>query len=176
MPGFKRHKRAYYTGGGMFTALLLFLFATCSSTEQIVGCPTPETGSAAAADLMRAHDSAGFAVVYPCTLPAAERLENVTIVGEAGRQRVELIFGGPFDMTIRQSQFPPLVTGDPAGASRIVIDLFPNIRASLIERNDGSSQALYHLFWEQGGLFYELQAFGPPLQRRVILEIARSLE
>ncbi len=176
MLGFKRHKRAYYTAGGLFTALLLFLFATCSSTDQIVGCPMPEAGTAAAADLMRAQDSAGFAVVYPCTLPAAERLENVTIVGEAGSQRVELIFDGPFDMTIRQSQFPPRVTGDPAGASRIDIDLFPNVRASLIERNDGTSQALYHLFWEQGGLYYELQAFGPPLQRQAILEVARSLE
>ncbi len=176
MPGFKKHKRAYYVGGSLFTAVLLFLFATCSSAEPIASCPPPEEGSAAAAELTRAEESARFKVVYPCILPAAERLENVTIVGEAGRQQVELIFDGPFDMTIRQSQFPPLVTADPAGASRIRIDLFPNVRASLVERNDGSSQALYHLFWEQGGVYYELQAFGPPLQRRTILEVARSLE
>ena len=175
MPGFRKRKRTYYVGGGLFTAVVLFLFATCSSTAPIIGCPTPQEGTAAT-DLMRAHDSAGFPVVYPCFLPASERLENVTIVGEVGRQQVEMVFDGPFDLTIRQSQFAPVFTADPAGASRIRINLFSNVPASLIERNDGTRQALYHLFWEQDGVFYELQAFGPPLQRRQILEVARSLE
>ena len=49
-------------------------------------------------------------------------------------------------------------------------------RGILIERNDGTRDALYHLFWQQNGIYYEVQAFGPPLQRRAILEFARSLQ
>lgn len=50
------------------------------------------------------------------------------------------------------------------------------MRAILLEVNDGTRKALYHLFWERDGLFYELQAVGPPLQRRQILQVATSLE
>jgi hypothetical protein len=35
---------------------------------------------------------------------------------------------------------------------------------------------MYHLLWQRDDIYYELQAFGPPQQRRLILEIARSLE
>jgi hypothetical protein len=94
----------------------------------------------------------------------------------AGRQQAELVFTGPFDLTIRQSQFAPAVSPDPSGASRTVIDLFPNVRATLIERYDGTSRALYHLFWERDGIHYEVQAVGPHQQRRLILLIATSLQ
>lgn len=83
---------------------------------------------------------------------------------------------GPFDFTIRQSQYPPAVQPDPSGASRVQIDLAARTPATLIERNDGSGDVLYHLFWQDQGIHYELQAFGPAQQRRVILQIARSLE
>lgn len=97
------------------------------------------------------------------------------MTGQPGRQRSELRFEGPFDLALRQAQTPPAQAADPTGATRIVIELLPQVRATLIEVNDGSGQALYHLFWEQDGLFFELQASGPPLQRRTILEVARSL-
>jgi hypothetical protein len=79
-------------------------------------------------------------------------------------------------MSIRQAQFEPPITADPAGASRSTIDLFPNVRATFVQVNDGSSRALYHLFWEREGFFYELQAYGPALQQRQIRLIATSLE
>jgi hypothetical protein len=109
-------------------------------------------------------------------LPNAQLLESASVQGPSGRQRADLVFDGPFDLTVRQSQVPPPVSPDPAGASRRVVDLFPNVRATYIERNDGTSKALYHLFWEVNGLFYEVQAFGPPLQSRAILQVARSLQ
>jgi hypothetical protein len=109
-------------------------------------------------------------------VPGGQRLASASVIGPAGRQQAELTFEGPFDMAVRQSQFPPPVTPDPSGASRITVDLFPNVRATLIERNDGSSRALYHLFWEREGIYYEVQAVGPPLQRRAILLVATSLE
>jgi hypothetical protein len=98
------------------------------------------------------------------------------VTGERGRQKAELTFSGPFDLTVRQSQFPPAVNPDPAGASRRFVDLLPNVRATLIEKNDGSNRALYHLFWEQNDLFYEVQASGPALQQRLILLVATSLQ
>lgn len=109
-------------------------------------------------------------------MPATQRLESATVTGAPGRQQVELIFAGTFELTIRQAQFPPAVNPDPSGASRSTVDLFPNTQAIFIERNDGSEKALYHLFWARNGIFYELQASGPPLQRRAILRIATSLE
>ncbi len=157
--------------------MLILGFATCSTETRVAGaCPTPEPGSRAADSLSRVRGEAGFGLLYPCTLPGAERLETAALSGPPGRRRVELLFNGPFEMAIRQSQFPPPFAPDPAGASRITLDLFTNVRAILLETNDGSSKAEYHLFWEQNGLFYELQALGPPLQRRTVLEIARSLQ
>ena len=100
----------------------------------------------------------------------------MAVTGQPGRQQAELVFDGPFDLTLRQSQYPPAVAADPAGASHSEVALFPNVRATLVERNDGTRCALYHLFWEQDGLFYEVQASGPPLQRRTILNVARSLQ
>jgi hypothetical protein len=79
-------------------------------------------------------------------------------------------------MTIRQSQVAPAVSPDPTGASRVSITLLTNVPATLIERNDGSAKALYHLYWERNDLFYELQAYGPPLQRDTVLKMARSLQ
>lgn len=109
-------------------------------------------------------------------MPAAQRLEAATVTGTPGRQQVELIFAGPFELAIRQAQFPPSVDPDPSGASRIEVDLFSNVEATLIERNDGSEKAMYHLFWMRNGMYYELQAVGPPLQRRAILRVATSLQ
>ena len=100
----------------------------------------------------------------------------MAVTGQPGRQQAELVFDGPFDLTLRQSQYPPAVSADPAGASHSEVALFPNVRATLIEVNDGTSRALYHLLWDQNGVYYELQALGPPQQRRTVLEIARSLQ
>jgi hypothetical protein len=123
-----------------------------------------------------ARSQAAFPVRYPCHLPGATSLESVAVTGTPGRQKVELIFSGPFELAVRQSQFPPPVNPDPSGASRTDVDLFPNVPALLIERNDGSSKALYHLYWQNQGIYYEVQAVGPPLQRRQVLQIATSLE
>ncbi len=103
-------------------------------------------------------------------------LESASATGQTGKQRAELVFTGPFDLTIRQSEAPPLVTPDPTGSSRIVVQLFDGVLATLIERNDGTSKAMYHFYWERNGRFYELQAFGPPLQRDAMLRVIRSLQ
>jgi hypothetical protein len=126
--------------------------------------------------LARVRAESGFGLLYPCYLPNSQVLESATIQGSGGRQQADFVFDGPFDLTLRQSQFPPAVSPDPAGASRRIVDLFPNVRATFIERNDGTSKALYHLFWESNGLHYEIQAFGPALQSRAILQVARSLQ
>jgi hypothetical protein len=119
---------------------------------------------------------ARFALLYPCYLPNAQTLTSTSLVGATGRQQAELVFAGPFDLTVRQAQFPPAVSPDPTGASRRTINLFPNVQATVIERNDGTNKALYHLFWSSNGVYYEVQALGPPLQTQTILKIARSLE
>ena len=150
--------------------------ATCEGSSPVSACPTPPPGSHADGLLAQARAQAGFTVLYPCQLPNAQELSTATVTGVAGRRQTELVFTGPFDLTIRQSQYPPAVSPDPSGASRITIDLFPNVRATLIERNDGSSRALYHLFWEQNGIHYEVQAVGPPQQRRLVLLIATTLQ
>jgi hypothetical protein len=87
-----------------------------------------------------------------------------------------MVFSGTFDLTLRQAQIAPAVSADPAGASRRTIDLYPNVQATFIEQNDGTSKALYHLLWQQNGLFYEVQAYGPPLQSQTIVKVARSLQ
>ncbi len=165
-----------YGLGGLSVALLGLAFATCSTSGLDNPCPTPAAGSEAGSLLADARSEAPFAVLYPCQLPAGEQLVGETVTGPAGRQQAELVFAGPFDLTLRQSQYPPPTNPDPTGASRSEIDLFPNVRAILLEVNDGTRKALYHLFWERDGLFYELQAVGPPLQRRQILQVATSLE
>ena len=156
--------------------LLIFAAFTCSTSDSTDACELPREGSEEAQLLEAARRQAAFPLLYPCELPGATRLEAATVTGMPGRQQAEFVFAGPFEMSVRQSQFPPAVNPDPAGASRINVDLFPNVRAVLIERNDGSSKALYHLFWERNGIYYEVQAAGPPLQRRQILQVATSLQ
>jgi hypothetical protein len=163
-------------GGAVTAVVIVFLALTCSTADPASGCPTPTAGSEQAMLLDRARNEANFNLLYPCKLPAAQRLVGASVTGARGKQQVDFVFNGPYDMTIRQSQIAPAVSPDPAGASRIDVQLFPNTEASLIERNDGSQKALYHLFWFRNGLYYELQAFGPPLQRRQILQVATSLE
>lgn len=157
-------------------AAIAFLFAMCGGGGAVSACPTPIPGSDQDAQLQRVRAGAAFTVLYPCYMPNGQRLVKGTVSGTAGRQQTELVYEGPFNLSIRQAQFAPVIPEDPAGASRSLIDLFPNVRATLIEVNDGSGDALYHLFWERDGLFYEMQAYGPPLQRRTVLQVARSLQ
>jgi hypothetical protein len=156
--------------------LALYFVATCSGGEPVAVCPTPAPGSDQAAILQQARDNARFPLLYPCSLPGGQRLASSSVTGETGRQQAELVFTGAFDLTIRQAQFPPAVSADPSGASRRVINLFPNVRATLIEINDGSGDAQYHYLWERGGIYFEVQAVGPPLQERAMRRVATSLE
>jgi hypothetical protein len=158
--------------------VLAFIYAaaTCDSADPTEACPTPVAGSEDAMLLENARSQVDFALLYPCYLPNTEHLESTAVIGEPGRRQAEITWTGTFEMTIRQSQYPPAVSPDPAGASRSVLDLFSNTRATLIERNDASGEAMYHLFWQRNDIYYELQAFGPPQQRRIILEVARSLQ
>jgi hypothetical protein len=156
--------------------VIAIMFVTCSSSDPESDCPVPRAGSEAASVLNQARSRAGFTVLYPCQLPAGENLDTMTVVGQPGRQQLEFVFVGPFDLKVRQAQYPPAMLPDPAGASRSVVELFPNVRGTLIEVNDGTGKALYHLFWEQNGIFYEVQALGPPLQRRAVLLVATSLQ
>jgi hypothetical protein len=152
------------------------MFFTCSSNDPTSACPTPVPGSQEDGVLTRARQQARFTVLYPCQLPNAQHLVSSSVQGAPGKQQAELVFSGPFDLTVRQAQYPPAVNPDPVGASRTRIDLFPNVQADLIERLDGSSKALYHLFWQRDGLYYEVQAVGPPQQRRTVLLVATSLQ
>jgi hypothetical protein len=149
---------------------------TCDSEDQVDACPLPEPGSDAYLYVQRAIDEADFEVQYPCYLPNSQRLRSSAITGEPDRQLVEFAWDGPFDMTIRQAQFAPAPVAATVGASRRTIDLFPNTRATFIEINDGSAKAQYHLLWNRNGIYYELQAVGPPLQQDTVLRIARSLQ
>ncbi|HLF70614.1 MAG TPA: hypothetical protein VI759_00470 [Dehalococcoidia bacterium] len=170
-------KRFYpYIGGVLSVALMIWLASNCSSGGQTGDCDRPGAGSLAANRLDEAGDAAAFPILYPCDLPAAEELTDATVTGTPGKQIVELRFDGPFDVSVRQAQFAPIQQADPTGASRISIDLFPNVRATLIERNDGTNKALYHFIWERNGIFYEVQASGPPLQRDAVRRIATSLQ
>jgi hypothetical protein len=154
----------------------VYLAVTCTSNDRAEACVMPVPGSEEYALIEDAASQAGFPLVYPCYLPNAQTLESTAVIGEPGRQSASFVWTGPFEFTIRQSQYPPAVAADPAGVSRSALDLFPNVRAELIERNDGSGDAMYHLLWQRDDIYFELQAFGPPQQRRLILEIARSLE
>ena len=149
---------------------------SCEGAPAPEACPTPVPGSQQGEIITQARQKTDFELNYPCYLPNSQVLESHSVTGEAGRQRSELVFNGPFEISIRQAQVPPLVEPDPTGASRRSIFLFDGIQASFIERTDGTSKALYHLYWERNGFFYELQAFGPYQQQRTILQIARSLQ
>jgi hypothetical protein len=163
-------------GGAVLLVALVFMAFTCQSADNGDACPMPSPGSDEAMLLDRARSEAAFNLLYPCRLPAASRLIAANVQGARGRQQTELVFNGPYDMTIRQSQVPPAQSADPIGASQTDVQLFSNTQATLIERNDGSQKALYHLLWVRNGLYYELQAYGPPLQRRQIIDAAQSLE
>jgi hypothetical protein len=165
-----------YAGGGVLGVLALYFIATCSGGSPVAACPTPTPGSDQDAILQRARDGARFPLLYPCSLPGSQRLESSSVIGEAGRQQAEFVFAGAFDIAVRQSQFPPAIGPDPAGASRRTIDLFPNVRATLIEINDGSGDAQYHYFWERNGIYFEVQAVGPALQERAMRQVATSLQ
>jgi hypothetical protein len=148
---------------------------TCSSSDDAGPCP-PVGDSRSANILAEAQSRAEFDVLYPCTLPAGQSLDSMSVTGTPGRQQVELVFTGPFDMRLRQSQFAPIVNPAAANSSRVDIDLLPNVRALLIETYEGTGDAIYHLLWEQGDIHYEIQAVGPPVQRRAILLAATSLQ
>ena len=160
----------------MAFVVFVYLASTCNSSTVVEACALPPQGSAAAGLIEDARSQAGFELEYPCYLPNAQRLESSAVTGESGRQQASFVWVGPFEFTIRQAQYPPAVSPDPSGASRTTVDLSPRTPATLIERNDASGDVLYHLFWQDQSIHYELQAFGPPQQRRIILEIARSLE
>ena len=149
---------------------------TCDTDDTVDACPMPKPGSDEYLFVQRAVDEAGFEVRFPCYLPNSQRLRSGAITGQEGRQLVEFAWDGPFDMVVRQSQYAPAPVAATAGASRRTIDLFPNTRATFIEINDGSAKAQYHLLWNRNGIYYELQAVGPPLQQDAILRVARSLE
>jgi hypothetical protein len=125
-----RRLRRYFTYvfGGISIAVLAVVAFTCEGAR-VEACPAPAAGSPQAAQLAQARSAAGFAVLYPCYLPNGQRLETVTLTGNAGRRRAELIFDGPFELAVRQSQYPPPLNPDPAGASRTEVNLFPNVRA-----------------------------------------------
>ncbi len=154
----------------------MYLAAVCGAGDPVAACPQPVEGSEGESALEHVRDGAGFEVLYPCSVPGGTQLASGTIVGNPGRQQAELVFEGVFDLTLRQAQFPPTFAPDPVGASRRVIDLFPNVPATLIEINDGTGDASYHYFWERDGVFYEVQAIGPPLQERAIRAVATSLQ
>ncbi len=156
--------------------MLIIGFATCSSAPTPEACPLPAAGTQGATIIEQAKQRARFPLSYPCYLPNSQVLESHSVTGELGKQRSEFAFTGPFEIAIRQAQVPPPVEPDPTGASRRSIFLFDGIQASFIERTDGTSKALYHLYWERDGFFWELQAFGPYQQQRIILQIARSLQ
>lgn len=138
-------------------------------------CPLPTSGDEATI-ITDAEQRTQFKLDYPCYLPNSQDLESHSVTGLAGQQKSEFVFNGPFEIAIRQSQVPPPVEPDPTGATHTTIQLMEGVRADFIQRTDGSSRALYHLYWERNGFFYELQAFGPYAQQRTILAIARSLQ
>jgi hypothetical protein len=161
---------------GLVVACTAYSALTVTVTDPSGSCTIPAKDSDAGSLLDDSTQQAGFKVLYPCQLPAGEKLTTAGVTGDPGARSSTLTFGGPFDMTVRQSQVPPALSADPAGSSHLVIDLFPNVKAQLIERNDGSRKAEYHLVWNQGAFFYDVLADGPPLSRDLILKAARSLQ
>jgi hypothetical protein len=156
--------------------LVVYMAATCQGASTVQACALDSLTPKESAVLDKARQQAGFDLLFPCYLPNAQTLESSAVTGDPGRQAASLVWTGPFDFTISQSQFPPAVSADPSGSSRVTVDLFPDTQADLIERNDATSEALYHLLWQRDEVYYELLAYGPPQQRRIILEIARSLQ
>jgi hypothetical protein len=151
-------------------------FVTCEGAETPASaCPLPAAGSAEGAIIAQAQQRTRFQLDYPCYLPNSQVLESHSVTGNVGQQRSEFTFTGPFDIAIRQAQVAPPLEPDPTGATHTTIMLMEGVRADFIQRTDGSSKALYHLYWERNGFFYELQAFGPYTQQRTILQVARSL-
>ena len=173
---FSLRKVVKYAGGGLVAVIALLGVFTCQSSDPTSACPTPVPASKEANLLSEVRGQARFALLYPCYLPNVQDLSSASVQGTTGRQQTEMVFSGTFDLTLRQAQVPPAVSADPAGASRRTIALYPNVQAAFIEQNDGTSKALYHLLWQQDGVFYEVQAYGPPLQSQTILKVARSLQ
>ena len=138
-------------------------------------CPTPVPGTKEATLLERARREARFVLLYPCSLPAGQRLSAAAVVGEPGAQSVTFEFTGPFAMSFRQSQLSPVIGPEPIGTSRIPVQLFPGVAGELIERNDGTGDFLYVVTWNRDGVFYELRATGPSQSRRQILLVVQSL-
>jgi hypothetical protein len=128
-------------------------------------------------DLIAANrPEAQFPVLYPCKLPNSQALTSFDVVGSPGKQTVSITFDGPFQITIRESQIAPVINADPSGASHTVLsNLFPGTDADLIETNEGSGNAGYRLVWGRGQIYYEVLMTGPPLQRKTVLDLARSL-
>jgi len=175
-PGFRPRRALLLIGGAALIAALVYVATTVSVTEPTGGCYFPAAGSSQESILTEGRTKARFNLLYPCQLPGGEALTAINVSGTAGQQTAVLAFDGPFDMTVRQSQVAPILSPDPAGTSHIVVDLFPNIKADVIERNDASRNAEYRVVWAQGGVFFEVLAAGPPLSREQILKVARSLQ
>ncbi len=157
-------------------AVAVYSAAVCTVTEPTGGCDFPAEGSREAATLDAARAKAAFTLLYPCDLPEGQGLTSVDVTGAAGRQSATMFFDGPFEISVRQSQVAPIQSADPAGASHIVIELLAGVNADLIERNDGSRRAEYRIVWARGGFYYEVLALGPPLSRRQIVNVAKTLE
>ena len=138
-------------------------------------CPTPAPDSKEAGLLDEARGQSRFAMLYPCSLPAGEKLSAATVKGGLGAQSLTLEFTGPFAMSLRQSQVAPVIGPDPVGTSHIRVGLFSGIIGDLVERNDGSGHFLYIVTWNRNGIFYELNATGPSQSRRQILLVVTSL-
>jgi hypothetical protein len=154
-----------------------FIFlATRTSVADDAGCDLPAAGSAGEAVLARLRAAASFTIRYPCNLPAGEELVSGDVTGEGSREAVIMVFEGPFELTLSQALSPPVVNPDPTGTTRRFENLYPDVRATLIERNDGTQDAFYDLLWERDGVYYEIVATGPTQTRRLILDIALSLE
>jgi hypothetical protein len=156
--------------------VLIAGFVTCEGGDTTGACAAPKDGTKEGDILAKARQASAINLQFPCTLPAAETLISSSTTGPPGRQRTELVFNGPYDLTLRQSQYAPPPSQDPAGASRTTIDLFPNVKADFIQVNDGSQKATYDLQWVRNAIYYEVQAYGPPLQQRQVLDLARSLQ
>jgi len=150
---------------------------TCQGDEGPAStCPLPAADSQQGEIIDQAKQKTRFPLSYPCYLPNSQVLESHSVTGNVGQQRSEFVFTGPFEIAIRQAQVPPPLEPDPTGATHTNEQLFEGVRADFIQRTDGTSKALYHLYWERNGYFYEMQAFGPYAQQRTVLQIARSLQ
>ena len=102
----------------------------------------------------------------------APRTSSPRVTGEPGRQSVEFVCRGPFDFTFCLRPRRP-GSADRLCLLRLSVDLYPSIQATLIEINDASgdlsttgttSTTSCRLF------------FGPPQQRRVILQTCLPAE